>query len=489
MKLTFIGTGYVGLVSGVMMSYLGHQVTCIDVDENKINQLNNGLIPIYEPNLETYINICKNRNALSFQHNYENLSDQDAFFITVGTPTTPSGRANLSGVYKAIDSILQVANDQALIIIKSTVPPGSSLAIQEYIYSKGSDIKLANNPEFLREGSAVVDFLIPDRVVIGISNPSSANKIKDMYRVMINGQSASLLDLDANDDRVYKANHEIITDLTQYRKKNNLSPTPDFVVTDLTTSEMIKYASNSFLATKIAFINEMSDLCENTGANIKDLSFAVGLDRRIGSCFLKAGPGFGGSCFPKDIVALQNIYREKNTDSLILDAVIKANKSRPTKMVRKIKNLLGHLDGKQIAILGLTYKAGTDDFRNSPALEIIDILKKEGAKVRVFDPMGSKIIDYVDNLRKIPNIAGHEIHIESYQSERIVDLEEICDDAYEACSKANAAVFLTEWVQFEKLDFIEIKKSLKDPLIIDLRLFLDADKVKKAGLNYHTIGS
>ena len=476
-----------GLVSGVMMSYLGHQVTCLDINEEKISQLRNGKVPIYESDLEDYMNICKQQGYLDFKHGYDNsLSNQDAFFITVGTPSSRSGGADLSGVYKAIDSILEVANDQALIVIKSTVPPGSSSNIQEYIASKGSGIKIANNPEFLREGSAVIDFLIPDRIVIGSSHASSVDKLEEIYGIMLNNQSKNLLGHNAVDNSKYKGNDKIITDLSSYRKKNNLSPVPDFVRTDLTTSEMIKYASNSFLANKIAFINEMSDLCENTGANIKDLSFAVGLDRRIGSRFLKAGPGFGGSCFPKDILALQHLAREKNTDSLILDAVIEANKSRPKKMVKKIKNILGDLDGKKLAILGLTYKAGTDDFRSSPALEIIKLLKEGGVEVRVFDPMVSKVIDSFDNLREIVHTPPSEAPNET---KRIVEIQDIYRNTYEACRNVDAAVFITEWEQFKELDFTKVKNSLKSPIIIDLRNFLDEGSIKEVGLDYHTIGA
>lgn len=489
MKLTFIGTGYVGLVSGVMMSYLGHKVTCLDIDKNKIDQLNNNQVPIYEPGLNDYINICVARGDLNFKYGYDSsLSGQDAFFITVGTPSDSSGGADLSGVYKAIDNILEIANDQALIIVKSTVPPGSSLAIQEYIHSKGSEIKLANNPEFLREGSAVLDFLIPDRIVIGSSCESSVVKLKEIYSAMLHSSEVNLLREEDQYNKIgAKQNREIISNLEAYRNNANLALVPDFVTTDLTTSEMIKYASNSFLANKIAFINEMSDLCENTGANINDLSFAVGLDRRIGGRFLKAGPGFGGSCFPKDILALQHLAREKNTDSLILDAVINANQARPLKMISKIEAVLGSLEGKRLTILGLTYKAGTDDFRSSPALEIVRLLKDRDIEVRVFDPMGDKVIDSNDNLRKTS--PGEVSGTSQDKSPYIIEGSEICKDAYEACSASDAAIFITEWKEFENLDFAKIRNSLKSPIIIDLRHFLDIEKVTSAGLNYHTIGS
>ncbi|HJD56168.1 MAG TPA: UDP-glucose/GDP-mannose dehydrogenase family protein [Rickettsia endosymbiont of Pyrocoelia pectoralis] len=432
MNITFIGSGYVGLVSGIMMSYLGHNVTCLDLDETKITKLNNQILPLYEAELDEYFKKALAADRLKFTNIYsEDLKNSDAVFITVGTPSKESGEANLEYVYEAIDKISSYISRDCLIVIKSTTPPGSCNDIIDYLAGKGFTYNVATNPEFLREGAAVKDFLYPDRIVVGVNNKKSEAVLKEIYTPLTN-------------------------------KGVNL------MVTDPVTAELIKYASNSFLAIKIAFINEMADLCEKAGGNIKDLAKGVGLDQRIGERFLNAGPGFGGSCFPKDLLALNSLAADYRTDGKILEAVILSNKNRPNNMVNKISTLLGRdLNGKKIAVLGLTYKAGTDDVRASPAIEIIKILLDKGAYVKAFDPMGSK------NAEKV--LKNNNL---SY-----------LDSADKACKESDAIVIATEWSEFTKLNWQEIYDSAKLPIIIDLRNILDAEKLKEIGFEYYGIGS
>jgi len=432
MNITFIGSGYVGLVSGIMMSYLGHNVTCLDNDETKIVKLNQQILPIYEAKLDEYFKQALELDRLNFTNIYnEELKSAEAVFITVGTPSKPSGEADLQYVYEAIDKISLYINKDCLIVIKSTVPPSSCNNIMDYLRAKGFSFAVASNPEFLREGNAIEDFLYPDRVVIGVNDKKSEEILRKIYMPL--------------------------TD-----KGINL------VVTDSVTAELIKYASNSFLATKIAFINEVANLCEKIGGNIKDLSNGMGLDKRIGATFLNAGPGFGGSCFPKDILALNSIIKSYNIDCKILEAVITSNKERPTIMVDRISTVLdGNLQDKNIAVLGLTYKAGTDDVRTSPAIEIIKILLDKGANIKAFDPMG------LENARK------------NFKSENLLYL----DSVIEIFKSADIIVITTEWAEFTKFNWREIYDLVKSPVIIDFRNILDADKMKEIGFKYYAIGS
>ncbi|MFY9589829.1 UDP-glucose dehydrogenase family protein [Rickettsia endosymbiont of Halotydeus destructor] len=431
MNITFIGCGYVGLVSGTVMSHLGHNVVCLDTDQTKIAKLNSGISPIYETDLDKYLQQSIKSERLKFTYNYDaELATAEAVFITVGTPSLPSGEADLTYVFDVIDKICNWISKDCLLVIKSTVPPTSCNKIIDYLAEKNFTFNVASNPEFLREGTAVKDFLAPDRIIVGVNNKKSEEIIRKIYLPLID-QNIPL------------------------------------VVTDLVTSELIKYASNSFLATKISYINEMANLCEKTGANIKDLAFGMGLDQRIGAQFLNAGPGFGGSCFPKDILALRALAENYQTDCKILDAVIDSNRGRPFKMVDKISNLLGNeLSGKNITILGLTYKAGTDDIRDSPAIEIIKNLLIKGAYIKAFDPVG------LDNAQKY------------FENENLLYLK----SAIEACAQADAIVITTEWLEFNELDWIVIYKSVKSPIIIDLRNLLDAETVKAAGFEYYGIG-
>lgn len=432
MNITFIGSGYVGLVSGVMMSYLGHNVTCLDNDEAKISKLNNKILPIYEAKLDKYFMQALEHERLKFASFYnDELKNTEAVFITVGTPSKESGEADLSYVYEAIDKISLHINKDCLIVIKSTVPPNSCNNIIDYLKEKGFSFNVASNPEFLREGNAVEDFLYPDRIVIGVNNKESEDILRKIYMPLTDNGA-------------------------------------ELVVTDLVTAELIKYGSNSFLATKIAFINEMANLCEKIGADIKNLSKGIGLDKRIGTAFLNAGPGFGGSCFPKDILSLNSIIKNNHIDSKILEAVIRSNKERPSLMVDKIATLLDEdLKSKNIAVLGLTYKAGTDDVRASPAIEIIKNLLDKGAYVKAFDPMG------LENSQK------------TFQNENLLYL----DYAIKACNSTDAIIITTEWSEFQGLDWQKIYSLVKTPIIIDLRNILKADEVESIGFRYYTVGS
>ncbi len=430
MKVTFVGSGYVGLVSGVMMSHLGHFVTCLDIDQDKINKLKNLEPPIFENNLEYYLTQYGNTERLNFICGYnESIYESSAIFIAVGTPQKADGNADLHYIFESIMSSAKYVNPDCVFVIKSTVPPGTCRQIKELLVQNGFSNNVVSNPEFLREGSAVHDFLYPDRIILGSESKTALEIIKQIYKPLSDKQIPIL-------------------------------------ETDLITAELIKYASNSFLACKIAFINEMADLCEVIGADINQLSNGVGLDKRIGSAFLKVGPGFGGSCFPKDILALQHLTNDLKSDSLILDAVITANTNRPKLMIQRIKAFLnGQIRGKNIAILGLTYKAGTDDLRSSPVIELINLLWKNDAKIKAYDPQG------------MPN------------SSKYFDNKLVCgSSAFEVCIGADAVVVATEWPEFANIDYKKLKLQLNSPNIIDLRNFLDRTMLTKLGYNCYFVG-
>jgi len=429
MKITIIGTGYVGLVSGVMMSHLGLEVTCLDTDKEKIARLKQNISPIYEPSLEDYLQKYGNTDRLKFTHSYtEALSDAEAVFIAVGTPAKADGDADLSYIYEAVEHAVKYMKPDSVLVIKSTVPPGTCRNISEFLKTRGTPFEVASNPEFLREGAAVYDFINPDRIIIGSESDKALALLQRAYKPLTD-QGIKLIS------------------------------------TDLTTSELIKYASNTFLANKIAFINEMADLCEIVDADIETLSKGIGLDKRIGPDFLKAGPGFGGSCFPKDILALRYLAKKVNADCLILNAVIKANTDRPKQMINKISKIAGgNIKGKRFAILGLAYKAGTDDLRNSPAIELINCLKEQGASVVAYDPHGmASVPQYFDEL-------------------------ELAASVTDAAKGTDAIILVTEWPEFKEINFRELKNSLKTPIIIDLRNILDSKTLKGQGYSYFSIG-
>ena len=429
MKISFVGTGYVGLVSGVMMSHIGHDVVCLDVDASKITTLRQGSSPIFEPGLDKFIGMYGNTDKLQFVCGYnDSIKDSDCLFITVGTPQNENGEADLSGVYSCLESAAEFISPKCVIVMKSTVPPGTCLKVLEFLQQKGISNSVVSNPEFLREGDAIKDFLEPDRIVIGADN-------KESFEVM----------------------NKVYSPLTS--KGVNL------VETDLNTSELIKYASNTFLANKIAFINEMADLCEVIGADISKLSHGIGLDKRIGSEFLKAGPGFGGSCFPKDIMALQQLSKKIDSDFLILDAVISANSNRPKIMLNKIANAIGGgVAKKRLAILGLTYKAGPDDLRSSPSSELINKLHEQGAYIIAYDPKGMKNVDhYFDNLNCANNM-------------------------YEAIESSDAIIIMTEWQEFKDIDLKKAKNIVNQPVLIDLRNIVDSKYAQNCGFKYYSVG-
>jgi UDPglucose 6-dehydrogenase len=434
MNITFIGTGYVGLVSGVMMSYLGHDITCLDTDSHKIRQLQNNILPIYEPKLAELLPSLVQSGKLKFVDNYNaELRNSRAIFVTVGTPPLPSGEADLQYIFAAIDNLCQWIEKDCLIVIKSTVPPTTCNQIVDYLKKKNLEIHIASNPEFLREGNAVDDFLNSDRILIGTNSSYAEELLKEIYLPLT-------------------------------------SKNIPLISTDLVTSELSKYAANAFLATKIAFTNEMANLCEKIKANIKDLSYAIGLDKRIGKEFLNVGPGFGGSCFPKDLLALSQISQKYQSICQILEAVISGNSQRPYDMVDKICLIIGKdLIGKNITILGLTFKAGTDDIRSSPAIKIIEILLDKGATIRAFDPIG------MDNTKQ---------YFKKFNYDKMF----FASDEVSACHNSDIIIVATEWSNFKDLDWATIHAQVKSPIIMDFRNILDSAELKSTGFKYYPIG-
>ena len=428
MHITFIGTGYVGLISGIMLCALGHEVLCLDTDCAKINMLQKGISPIFEPELDTYLKETTASGRLKFSSSYnEEIKKSAAIFITIWTPPKEDGQANLSYIFDSIDSLLPFIDERCIIVIKSTVPPGTCQKIVEILTERGLNYPIVSNPEFLKEGSAIKDFINPDRIVVGSNDARATNILNEIYRPLTS---------------------------------RNIT----LVNTDLNTSELIKYASNAFLATKIAFINEIANISEKVAANIKQLTYAMGLDSRIGKDFLKVGPGFGGSCFPKDILALSAIAKNQQTNLKILDAVIESNQMRPRLMIEKIEHIVGDLSDKEIAVLGLTYKANTDDVRSSPAIEIVKLLLQAGSKVTAFDPSG--IVNAATILKEL-RFAESDFH---------------------ACVDKDAIIILTEWEQFRNIDFKTLRNRLNNPVVIDLRNLLDKELMNKLGFQYYSIG-
>lgn len=428
MKITVIGSGYVGLVSGICFAKLGHQVACIDKDIDKISKLNLGIIPIFEPDLKEVLHEVLAAKKISFSTSLQQaLEDSQAVFIAVGTPQGEDGSADLSHVLAAAKEIAQLSNSYKLIITKSTVPAGTGLKIKKLISATNPTLNfaVASNPEFLREGAALDDFMNPDRIVIGVEDEKSQKILRQIYEKF---------------------------------------PPEKLVVSDIITAELIKYAANSFLAAKISFINEMADLCEIIGGDIKKLAEAIGLDSRIGQKFLNPGPGFGGSCFPKDIMAILNVAKENNVELSLINSVITSNSQRKIKMAKKISSALdGKISDKKIALLGLAFKANTDDIRYSPAIVIAKELAKSGAKIVAHD------FEAIENAKR-----------ELAEFKNI----EFCFDVYEATKDVDLIVIATEWNQYRKLDFNKILCRK----IVDLRNLFDAKKMKKLGFEYFFIG-
>jgi len=432
MKIIIVGTGYVGLVSGICLSKIGHEVICIDSNLEKIDQLNKGQIPIYENGLSEILQEVKQSNRIKFSNDLKSeLLNSDVIFIAVGTPENKDGSADLSFVFNVAKEIAQFATSYKLIINKSTVPAGTGYAIRKLIKEINPDLdfSVASNPEFLREGSAIEDFMNPDRIVIGTEDKRAKDIISKTYQYFSN-------------DKIFHTN--------------------------IITAELIKYASNSFLATKISFINEMADLCEKVGGNIKDLSIAIGKDSRIGEKFLNPGPGFGGSCFPKDINAILNLAQNNNVNLSIIKSVIDSNQTRIKSIITRIKKILDQkIADKKIALLGLAFKASTDDIRYSPAIAIAKELSKNNAKIYAHDFVA--IANSKKELTEHGNI-------------------KFCDDIYEACQNADLIIIATEWKQYKSINFAQINNINKPLKIFDLRNLYDENKMLELGLNYYFIG-
>lgn len=432
MNICVIGTGYVGLVTGTCFAEFGVNVVCVDKDKNKIDKLNNGAIPIYEPGLEELVKKNVKDERLSFTTDIDKaINNSLVVFIAVGTPPKDDGSADLSYVEDVARSIARNLNGYKVIVTKSTVPVGTGEKIRKIILEvnkKQENFDIVSNPEFLREGSAIEDFMRPNRVVIGASSERAVEIMKELYRPLY------------------------------------LIEAP-FVITNVESAEMIKYASNAFLATKISFINEVANICERVGADIHAVAKGMGLDHRIGSKFLHSGPGYGGSCFPKDTQAIAQIAKENNYTFEIVEAVINANKKQKERMIEKIVKMAGELKGKTIGILGLSFKPNTDDMRDAPSVDIINGLLKRGVRIKAYDPVA------MDEAKKIFN-----------------DDIKYCKDSYDAAEGSDALVLITEWNQFRNLDIGKIKGLLKSPIIIDLRNVYELQKMKELGIRYIGVG-
>ncbi|MFH1287594.1 MAG: UDP-glucose/GDP-mannose dehydrogenase family protein [bacterium] len=434
MKICIIGTGYVGLVAGVCLADLGNDVICVDINKEKIDKLRQGIIPIYEPGLEEIVKRNSKNGRLKFSTDLATgIKVSKVVFIAVGTPGKPNGEPDLSAVEFVASQIGKSINSYKVVVNKSTVPIGTCRRLEKItrdnLKNKHTSFDIVSNPEFLKEGSAIQDFMRPNRIVIGTETEKALKIMKDIYNSLF------------------------------------LSTGAYFVATNLETAEMIKYASNTFLAAKVSFINEISRLCELVGADVKIVSRGMGLDERIGSKFLHAGPGYGGSCFPKDIAGLDFLAKQAGYDFKIAKAVMEVNKNQKLWMARKIEEKMGNMKNKIIGILGLSFKPNTDDMRDAPAIVIINELLKNGATIKAFDPVA------MDEAKKI-------------FSSRI----KYCDNIYETAKNSDAIVFLTEWNEFREIDFIRLKKLLKNKLIFDLRNIFEPDKIKKMGFEYIGVG-
>lgn len=431
MKIAMIGTGYVGLVSGACFADLGHHVVCVDTDRTKIEKLRRGEIPIYEPGLDDIVERNVKADRLSFTSDTaEAVPGRDAIFICVGTPPRDDGEADLSYVHAAARGIASHISAYTVVVNKSTVPVGTGTEVERIIRAENpkAEFDVASNPEFLREGNAIDDFMKPDRIVIGTDSAQARNVMATLYRPLMLQESQIL--------------H-----------------------TRRATSELIKYAANAFLAMKVTFINEIADICEQVDADVQDVSRGIGLDSRIGLKFLQAGAGFGGSCFPKDTLALTSTARKVGRPTQIVEAVMAANSERKRRMADKIIAACdGTLANKSIGVLGVTFKPNTDDMRDAPSLDIIPLLQKAGARIRAYDPEGmSEARKYLDDI-------------------------EWSEDAYGVMQGADALLILTEWNEFRALDLGRTRKLLRKPLIIDLRNIYTPAEMTSAGFEYHSVG-
>ena len=430
--ITVIGTGYVGLITGACLADLGHHVICTDIDKKKIDLLNSGIVPIYEPGLDLLISANVNAQRLMFTCNVEDaIEEADVIFIAVGTPMGDDGCANLTAFNAVFQTIISHLNDYKLICVKSTVPVGVCNALLEKLQEQEIDPRLydiVSNPEFLREGSAIKDFMHPDRIIIGTNSENARICMKELYAPLINANI------------------------------------PCFF-TSTSSAEMIKYSSNAFLATKLSFINEIANLCDCTGADIADVAYGMGLDSRISPHFLRPGPGFGGSCFPKDCAALCMVGYTRGCPLHVVETALAVNEQQKRKPVEKLEYLLGHsLQGKTIAVLGLAFKNNTDDIRCSPAITTIELLLEKGAVIKAYDPAA------INNMLILfPDI--------TYEN-----------SLYDALTDADAAIIMTEWEEFKSIDLVYAKKLMQSPVIVDSRNLLDPTLLKKYNFSFSLFG-
>lgn len=428
-KICVVGTGYVGLVTGTCFADLGNQVTCMDVDENRISKVNEGVMPIYEPGLEQLVAQNVHAGRLAFTtDSVEALKGAEFAFIAVGTPSGVDGEADLQYVRSAAEMIADNVDHPIVVVNKSTVPVGTGDWVADIIKkrSAGHDLQFSvvSNPEFLREGSAINDFMNADRVVLGSTNQDAANKVAQLYQTL----------------------------------------RCPILITDLRTAEMIKYASNAFLATKISFINEIAGMCEELGADVNEVALGMGYDKRIGPAFLVAGLGWGGSCFPKDVKALAHMAVLHGTHPQLLQAVMDINRTQRRRAVYQLRKELGGLDEKVIGVLGLSFKPNTDDIREAPSLEVIHLLQNEGALIRAYDPQAME--NAAAMLTKVT----------------------LCKNPYEVADGADALLLATEWNEFKQLDFVRIRSLMRQPVLMDGRNTWDPDYVRSLGFTYFGVG-
>ena len=433
MKLAIIGTGYVGLITGACFAEFGYKTVCIDKDEARVNDLNNSQCPFYEPGIDSLLNKHLNKTKLlSFTNSLsKSVNDADIIFITVGTPSKRiENDADLSYVWNAAEEISNNINKYCIVVTKSTVPVGTTREVKNIISKKINEknFDVVSNPEFLREGSAINDFMRPDRVIIGCENKKSKDIMKELYRPLY------------------------------------LIETP-IISTTIESSEVIKYASNSFLATKISFINQVADLCEKVGADVQDVAKGMGIDKRIGNKFLHAGPGYGGSCFPKDVKAFIRTAENNDINFSILSAADKFNEERISKITNKLISKANLVKGDQVSLLGLSFKPNTDDVRDSTSLKIAKLLQNQGIKIKSYDP------EAMDNAKK-----------------ENIELM-FCSNAYEACKDTKAIIIGTEWNEFRALDFLKIKSTNRNIVIFDLRNIYNAKELRDIGFQYFGTGT
>jgi UDPglucose 6-dehydrogenase len=428
-KISVLGTGYVGLVTGTCFAELGNMVTCLDIDSTRIRNLKKGKLPIFEPGLEEMVNRNMEAGRLNFTSEYTKAFDGVEFiFIAVGTPSGADGEADLRYVKAAAESIAENVNWPITVINKSTVPVGTGDWVADFIHQRRGDrpleFSVVSNPEFLREGSAINDFMNPDRVILGSEDREAANKVSTLYQPL----------------------------------------RCTIMITDLRTAEMIKYASNAFLATRISFINEIGNICEDLGADVREVARGMGYDKRIGPAFLDAGLGWGGSCFPKDVKALEHMASLHGTQPQLLKAVMEINQNQRLRAVMKLRQALGSLRGKTIGILGLSFKPNTDDIRDAAAVEIIHLLKNEGAHLRAYDPQAME------------------------NAAQILENVTLCENPYQVAEKADALLLATEWNEFKQIDFGRIKEIMHTPIILDGRNLWNSDLLTDMGFTYMGIG-